>query len=93
MKAFKVDSTDSRIGFYCPGCDGSHSVPTSGPGAWGWNGSLSSPTFTPSLLVNADLSCPGAPRCHSFVRDGRIQFLADCSHGLAGETVDIPEDQ
>lgn len=28
--------------------------------------------------------------CHSFVTDGRIQFLADCTHALAGQTVDIP---
>src|SRR5579871_2708213 len=26
-------------------------------------------------------------RCHSFVTDGRIQFLNDCSHALAGKTV------
>lgn len=25
--------------------------------------------------------------CHSFVKDGRIQFLADCTHELAGKTV------
>ena len=29
--------------------------------------------------------------CHSFVTDGRIQFLTDCTHGLAGQTVDLPE--
>jgi len=28
--------------------------------------------------------------CHSFVTDGRIQFLSDCSHHLAGQTVDLP---
>lgn len=28
--------------------------------------------------------------CHSFVREGQIQFLGDCSHNLAGQTVDIP---
>jgi hypothetical protein len=30
-------------------------------------------------------------RCHSFVTDGRIAFLTDCSHALAGQTVDLPE--
>lgn len=30
-------------------------------------------------------------QCHSFVTDGQIQFLGDCSHGMAGTTVDIPE--
>lgn len=29
--------------------------------------------------------------CHSFVVDGRIQFLADCTHALAGQTVDLPD--
>lgn len=28
--------------------------------------------------------------CHSFVREGRIQFLGDCTHRLAGHTVDLP---
>jgi hypothetical protein len=29
--------------------------------------------------------------CHSFVTDGRIQFLGDCTHALAGKTVDLPD--
>lgn len=29
--------------------------------------------------------------CHSFVTDGRIQFLGDCTHELAGQTVEIPD--
>lgn len=28
--------------------------------------------------------------CHSFVRDGRINFLGDSTHSLAGQTVDLP---
>ena len=27
--------------------------------------------------------------CHSFVADGRIQFLSDCTHALAGQTVEL----
>lgn len=30
-------------------------------------------------------------RCHSYVTDGRIQFLNDCSHALAGQTVEMLE--
>lgn len=30
-------------------------------------------------------------QCHSFVTDGRIQFLPDSSHKLAGQTIDLPE--
>ena len=29
-------------------------------------------------------------RCHSYVTDGQIQFLGDCSHELAGKTVELP---
>lgn len=28
--------------------------------------------------------------CHSFVTNGRIQFLTDSTHHLAGQTVDLP---
>lgn len=31
--------------------------------------------------------------CHSFVTDGRIQFLGDCTHALAGQTINLPEIQ
>jgi hypothetical protein len=27
--------------------------------------------------------------CHSFVNAGRIQFLNDCTHALAGQTLDL----
>lgn len=29
--------------------------------------------------------------CHSFITDGAIQFLGDCTHGLAGQTIPIPD--
>ena len=29
--------------------------------------------------------------CHSFVNDGKIQFLGDCTHHLANQTVALPE--
>lgn len=88
-----------RVAFWCPGCGSAHHIPVStahDPGrAWGWNGSADKPTFTPSLLVSydgPDAGIDGAPPaiCHSFVTDGRIQFLGDCTHKLAGQTVDIP---
>lgn len=28
--------------------------------------------------------------CHSFVKDGNIEFLTDCTHSLAGQTVPLP---
>ncbi|MGA4552393.1 DUF6527 family protein [Methylorubrum aminovorans] len=87
-----------RLLFWCPGCDGAHAVNVGhGPGPrWGFNGNDERPTFTPSVLVRydgADAGKDGAPPavCHSFVTDGRIQFLGDCTHALAGQTVPLPD--
>lgn len=33
----------------------------------------------------------GCYLCHSFVRDGMVQFLGDCTHALAGQTVPLGE--
>lgn len=30
-------------------------------------------------------------RCHSHVKDGKIQFLSDCTHALKGTTVELPD--
>jgi hypothetical protein len=30
--------------------------------------------------------------CHSFVTDGKIQFLNDCTHELAGQTVALKDE-
>jgi len=75
--------------FHCPGCGNSHAFEIECPErGWTWNGSMDRPTFTPSLLCNPDLP---EHRCHSFVTDGKIQFLSDCHHDLKGQTVDIPD--
>ena len=29
--------------------------------------------------------------CHSFIKDGNIQYLNDCTHKLAGQTIEIPD--
>lgn len=83
-------TADGTLLWFCPGCGGTHGVPVIGGRVWGWNKSLDSPTLTPSVLVYAhETSPPFNPqlRCHCYVRDGSIQFLADCGHELAGQTV------
>lgn len=77
--------------FECPGCKCSHGVwvkPWNGP-VWGFNGSVDLPTFSPSILVR--FGPGGKSVCHSFVKEGNIQFLGDCTHELAGKTVPLPE--
>jgi hypothetical protein len=86
LKIHKVE--DNHYAFHCPGCGHAHAVTVNGKkngsnASWEWNGSMDKPTFTPSLNV--------VGYCHSFVRDGNIQFLSDCTHKLAGQTVEIPD--
>lgn len=49
------------------------------------------PTFRPSVLVNGGRPNKTMPTCHSFVTDGMIKFLNDCTHDLAGQTVALGE--
>lgn len=89
-----------RLLFRCPGCCQLHQVSVGdGPGPrWGFNGNYDRPTFSPSILVtyngpdagmdHGDYTAPPAV-CHSFVTDGQIQFLTDCTHELAGQTVPL----
>ncbi len=102
----RIRKTEVGVAFRCPGCGDMHAVPT-GDGRWSWNGDRRRPTLSPSILVRSghyvDGWKPGDEcwcgkdygfecyLCHSFVRDGRIVFLGDCSHALAGKTVDLPE--
>jgi hypothetical protein len=74
--------------FHCPGCKMLHGLDS----RWTFNGDVNKPTFSPSLLVRY----PWGPsqeekRCHSFITDGFIRFLNDCTHELKGQTVEIPD--
>ena len=85
------EQPDGWMHFICPGCKRPHTVnvsPKNHNVVWGYNGNAEKPSFTPSILTTRDHA---NERCHSYVTDGRIQFLADCHHELAGKTVDLPE--
>ncbi len=83
-----VDSVNAHYAwmFHCPGCNSIHQCDT----RWTFNGSQTAPTFRASILVHGAPDI-GRPQCHSFVTDGRIEFLGDCTHALAGQTVDLPD--
>lgn len=80
----------NHVGFHCPGCDDYHQIRT-GENGWTWDGSIDAPTFSPSVLVQGPIGEVADGRCHSFVRAGRIEFLTDSTHALAGQTVALPE--
>lgn len=86
--------SNGNIFFDCPACEAPHGINCGdghGP-VWSWDGNIDKPTFNPSVLVTYDNGINHDPHvCHSFVRNGKIEFLGDCTHALAGKTVDIPE--
>jgi hypothetical protein len=96
-------ANDVTAFFWCPGCDEAHQIIYAGPKAWGFNGDWDKPTFTPSYLTWHDPNPEADPkydskgkfrngfRCHSFITDGNIAFLGDCTHALANQTVALPE--
>jgi hypothetical protein len=88
MKVRKAD--DGRLLFYCPGCKQYHAFDD----RWTFNGDYEKPTFSPSLLIRAPyMENVENYRCHSFVREGKIQFLSDCTHDLAGQTVKMESEE
>lgn len=80
-----IDNEPGLFIFWCEGCGYCHHLDTK---RWQFNGDLERPTASPSLLVNGAGLAPH-PRCHILVKDGRIQYLSDCTHALAGKTVDM----
>ena len=68
-----------------------------GTQCWSWNGDTERPTLRPSVETQGN-DYEGDPedpanwteyRCHSWVTDGKAQFLNDSTHELRGKTVDL----
>ncbi|CCH54500.1 hypothetical protein BN8_03676 [Fibrisoma limi BUZ 3] len=79
--------------FFCPGCQCGHGVnvkPDNQAPVWTLVGTLDNPTVQPSIRVQSGNE-HGPTVCHSFITDGKIQFLSDCTHALAGQTVELPD--
>ena len=80
--------------FRCPGCDDLHQVvvdKSEPQPVWEFNGDLEKPTFSPSILCFRMEGKKRITTCHSFVENGKIRYLTDSLHHLAGQTVELPE--
>lgn len=75
-------STDGMWIIHCEGCGHGHGFDK----RWTMTGTDESPTFRPSHLQTG-----AKGRCHIFVTDGKIEYLSDCEHHLAGKTVPLVE--
>jgi hypothetical protein len=100
MSVLKRIEHSSIAIFYCPGCEEHHQIDLS---KWEFDGNFDKPTFSPSYLTWNDPNPNADPkhdrdgkyrrgfRCHSFIKAGQIEYLSDCTHKLAGQTVALPE--
>lgn len=83
------------IAHWCPACAELHPFSCEEPqrnGAkWTWNGDAYFPTFEPSMNIRTGPFPDGRFEvCHYFLRGGVIEYLGDCTHGMAGMKVAIP---
>lgn len=87
----QLSKTEDKKGFsfQCPACKCAHFIQTNPlfRPCCGFNGDVNNPTVTPSIKVN--LGSGGV--CHSFVTEGMIKYCTDCTHDMAGQTVELPE--
>ncbi len=102
MKAILRKSEGGGASFWCPGCDEAHNVNntweidfdtnTISPSVLVRSGHYANPGAKECWCTynekhpdkKATFICS---QCHSFVRNGMIEFLSDCSHKLANQTV------
>lgn len=102
MKALPLKSVDgvcipcepseaTHLQFNVPGPFPTRIIPVilkgtrAGTGCWSWNGDTEKPTIKPSVRTTNGHNTV----CHSFINDGRIQFLSDSTHEFAGQTLDL----
>lgn len=93
MKIKKVPTSESKFQFHfhCPGCEQEHAFNDE---VWEWNQDYNNPTLSPSFLIYGyrfDKNGKSVSfRCHSYITEGKIQFLSDCTHSLKDQIVDLP---
>lgn len=102
-KVRQVSNEPTMFLFACPGCKVDHYFDTK---IWTFNGDYLKPTVRDSIRVGGTRmpTDDEAKRimagekvglrptvCHSFITDGKIEFLLDSSHELAGQTVALPD--
>lgn len=76
------------------GWNGDAEKPTFTPSVLWRYGHFATPEVSPAdcyICNHADDDDRKCMQCHTFIADGRVQYLSDCTHPLAGQTVDLPE--
>ena len=84
-----TDKDKPHYAIFCPACKCLHVF----DGRWTFNGNFDKPTFKPSMLINKSTTpktCNvNRHRCHSFVTDGKIKLLGDCTHDMKNMEIEL----
>lgn len=94
MSKLSLTDQEGLYIFFCPGCDCYHVVNTKAGNkassgmewpVWQLSGGIDNPTVRASIRVMAQYVC------HSYITDGKIEFLPDSTHHLSGQIVELPD--
>ena len=90
----------ARLWWYCASCDMLHPIalhnrPGESVDVWSWNNDAERPTFMPSFLT--DMSGRNGPKriCHTYIKEGMVEYLNDSTihlRGVTKELQDIPKE-
>lgn len=83
----KLRKHENKTAYICPACNEEHEINDS----WQIEEKDGIVNISPSILFRAEsFSYPEKNRvCHSFVKNNKIEYLNDCTHKMAGMTVDM----
>jgi hypothetical protein len=74
---------DEGLHYWCQGCKSAHSVKTKGNEAWGWNGDVEKPVFTPSVLITSGHYVSGYDPKHGCWCDYAREHPEDAENSFA----------
>ena len=78
-KGMRFERRIIGLAHWCPGCKKPHVLHK---GDFQFDGEPDTPTVRPAAIF---------PDCAYIITNGKIYFLLDCTHSLAGRVVDMPE--
>lgn len=85
--------------FNCPACNDIHAFKyysdpfkytNTDKDPWKFNYNFDRPIIRPSISVDAGNSNINY-KCHSYVEEGFIKYLDDCSHAMKGLSIELPD--
>lgn len=86
----KLRNYEDGFFWWCPACEEMHPLPYKQ--GWTWDGNLETPTFTPSFKHDWYW---GEERkhliCHYIMTAGKVSYCSDCTHSMAGQTIEMPD--